>query len=121
MSFGDAVGILPVPRQVQPEYQAVGFLLHRLAEFYHRVHVTSWLGANAAVHAVPTPGQWPDRPDWRWTVDTYEDLAMARSAFRVFGPRAASIDYPAMVECLDAHPEICAMNAHIEQKKPEEG
>lgn len=91
------------------------------AEFYHRIHVTSWLSANASVFAVPTPRDWPDRPDWRWTIDTYEDLAMARSAFRVFGARGPSIDYPAMVACLDAHPEICAMNAHIAQKKPEEG
>jgi spore coat polysaccharide biosynthesis protein SpsF len=91
------------------------------AEFFHRVHVTSWLAANASVHSVPTPSDWPDRPDWRWTVDTYEDLAMARSAFRVFGADARRIDYPTMVERLDAHPEISAMNAHIEQKKPEEG
>jgi len=62
-----------------------------------------------------------DRPDWRWTVDTYEDLAMARSAFRLFGSDAATIDYPAMVERLDRHPEITAMNRHVEQKKPEEG
>ena len=88
---------------------------------HHRVHVTSWLDANAHVHAVPTPLDWPDRPDWRWTVDTYEDLAMARSAFRLFGGDAATIDYPAMVERLDRHPEITAMNRHVEQKKPEEG
>ena len=91
------------------------------AESYHRVHVTSWLTGNATVHCVPTPGTWPDRPNWRWTVDTYEDLAMARSAFRVFGSEAPRIDYPTMVARLDAHPEIGAMNAHIEQKRAEEG
>lgn len=88
---------------------------------HHRVHVTSWLAANADVHAVPTPLDWPDRPDWRWTVDAYEDLAMARSAFRLFGGDAATIDYPAMVARLDRHPEITAMNTHVEQKKLEEG
>lgn len=88
---------------------------------HHRVHVTSWVCANANVHAVPTPLDWPDRPDWRWTVDTYEDLAMARSAFRLFGDEATTIDYPAMVDRLDGHPEITNMNRHIEQKKLEEG
>ena len=115
---------------------------------HHRVHVTSWLSRPAATapsadaalsnnasgpvthptpstHSrfcdAPTPGDWPHRPDWRWTVDTYEDLAMARSAFRVFGPEAATIDYPAMVAQLEAHPEITAMNRHILQKKLEEG
>lgn len=93
-------------------------------QFHHRVHVTSWLSSGAGkapVHHVPTPTDWPDRPDWRWTVDTYEDLAMARSAFRAFGLEAASIDYPQMVAQLDAHPEICGMNEHIVQKQLEEG
>ena len=90
-------------------------------EPHHRVHVTSWLAANAMIHAVPTPLDWPDRPDWRWTIDTYEDLAMARSAFRIFGAHAKTIDYPTMVDRLDGHPEITGMNAHVEQKKLEEG
>ncbi len=90
-------------------------------EPHHRVHVTSWLYARARVHSLPTPPEWPDRPDWRWTLDTYEDLAMARSAFRAFGPNADTIDYPAMVAKLDAHPEIVAMNRHISQKRLEEG
>lgn len=91
------------------------------SEPHHRVHVTSWLSNHALVHEVANPPGWPERPDWRWTVDTYEDLAMARSAFRVFGREAETIGYPEMVERLDAHPEIPAMNAHIEQKKLEEG
>ena len=70
-------------------------------EPHHRVHVTSWLAANAKNHAVPTPLDWPDRPDWRWTIDTYKDLAMARSAFRLFGEDALTIDYPSMVERLE--------------------
>lgn len=90
-------------------------------EAHHRVHVTSWLASNTRSHSVPTPLEWPDRPDWRWTVDTYEDLAMARSAFRLFGDQAKTIDYAAMVDRLDGHPEITSMNAHVEQKKLEEG
>ena len=90
-------------------------------EPHHRVHVTSWLAANANNHAIPTPLDWPDRRDWRWTIDTYEDLAMARSAFRLFGEDALTIDYPSMVERLDAHPEITGMNQHVEQKNLEEG
>lgn len=91
------------------------------SEFHHRVHVTSWLYANANVYSVPTPLAWPDRPDWRWTIDTYEDLAMARSAFRVFGDEAETIDYSTMVSRLDTHAEITGMNQHVAQKKLEEG
>jgi spore coat polysaccharide biosynthesis protein SpsF len=94
-------------------------------EAYHRTHVTSWFAregpGTAKICEIPTPSSWPNRPEWRWTIDTYEDLAMARSAFRVFGLEAATIDYPAMVAHLDAHPEIAVMNRHIDSKTPEEG
>lgn len=90
-------------------------------EPHHRVHVTSWLARNARVFEVPWPQAWPERADWRWTVDTYEDLAMARSAFRLFGLEASTIDYPTMVERLDAHPEITSMNSHVRQKPLEAG
>ena len=90
-------------------------------QFHHRVHVTSWLSNNGRIGSVALPADWPERSAWRWTVDTYEDLAMARSAFRLFGSEAATIDYPAMVRLLDGVPEIAAMNEHIVQKKLEEG
>ncbi len=93
----------------------------RKSEFHHRVHVTSWLSSHGRIANVPLPADWPERPTWRWTVDTYEDLAMARSAFRLFGSEAATIDYPAMVRLLDGVPEIATMNEHIVQKKLEEG
>lgn len=91
------------------------------AEPWHRVHVTSWLAAHGRIHEAPTPVDWPDRPGWRWTIDTYEDLAMARSAFRLFGERGLAIDYPEMVRRLDVHPEITAMNAHVAQREVEDG
>jgi spore coat polysaccharide biosynthesis protein SpsF len=89
--------------------------------FHHRVHVTSWLASQGRVLEVPTPADWPDRGRWRWTVDTDADLAMARSAFRLFGYEATSIDYPTMVARLDAQPEIPALNAHVRQKALEAG
>lgn len=88
---------------------------------HHRVHVTSWLASQGGVLEIPTPADWPDRGSWRWTVDTVEDLAMARSAFHLFGSEAAEIDYPDMVARLDAQPEIPAMNAHVRQKALEQG
>lgn len=88
---------------------------------HHRAHVTSWLTLHGRIESVAPPRDWPERAGWRWTVDTYEDLAMARSAFRLFGSEAATIDYPAMVRLLDGVPEIAAMNEHIVQKKLEEG
>ncbi|MBW1882046.1 MAG: NTP transferase domain-containing protein [Deltaproteobacteria bacterium] len=85
-------------------------------EMHHRTHVTSWFATQGSSFDVPTPSGWPDRAAWRWTVEGYEDLAMARSAFRLFGLEAGGIDYPSMVKLLDAHPEISSMNTHIECK-----
>jgi spore coat polysaccharide biosynthesis protein SpsF (cytidylyltransferase family) len=68
------------------------------------------LGLISSAIEIPAPAHWPSRPQWRWTIDSYEDLAMARSAFRVFGRHAPTIDYPAMVEQIEAHPEIAALN-----------
>jgi spore coat polysaccharide biosynthesis protein SpsF len=82
-----------------------------------RAHATRWLHSNARVLSVPTPLSWPHRPDWRWVIETYADLAMARSAFRVFADEATSIDYPTMVSRLDSHPEITGMNQQLEQKR----
>jgi spore coat polysaccharide biosynthesis protein SpsF len=79
-----------------------------------RVRGTSSLANHVPVAHVPMPSGWPARPAWRWTIDTYQDLAMARSAFRLFGIEAATIDYPSMVACLDLHPEITDMNQHVE-------
>jgi spore coat polysaccharide biosynthesis protein SpsF len=90
-------------------------------EPHHRVHVTSWFAAQAQLVDVPAPIGWPDRRDWRWALDTYEDLAMARCAFRLFGDEAATIGYPEMVSRLDAHPEITSINTHVEGKALEEG
>jgi len=88
---------------------------------HHRAHVLSWLVASGGGASVAIPPSWPRRPDWRWTVDTPDDLAMARSAFSAFGPRAASIRYAEMVDLLDQHPDITAMNSHVTQRVVEDG
>jgi spore coat polysaccharide biosynthesis protein SpsF (cytidylyltransferase family) len=58
-------------------------------------------------------------------VDTFDDLAMARSAFALFEANApgcaSSIRYPEMVSLLDPHPEIVGQNEGVEQKQLGEG
>lgn len=88
---------------------------------HDRAHVLTWVAARGPRRAAPLPGFWPARPAWRWTVDTPDDLAMARAAFALFADAWSGIDYPAMVRALDARPEIPARNAHVRQKAVEEG
>src|SRR5690606_11259794 len=114
-----AGGVLPLGYAPQVARGAAVRAAARAArEPFHRAHVLTWVAAHARRHAVSLPAAWPRRAAWRWTIDTPDDLAMARAAFASFGPDA---DYPAMVAALDAQPAIPAANAHVRQKAIEEG
>lgn len=58
-----------------------------------------------------------DAPDLRWTVDTPEDLEVARRLYEELGLADAPATTSAeIVAYCRAHPEIPAINAHVEQK-----
>jgi spore coat polysaccharide biosynthesis protein SpsF len=88
---------------------------------HHRAHVTSWLRETGGAMPFQAPAGWPSRPDWRWTVDTVEDLSMADAAMRAMEPDWATVDYPTMVRMVDQHPEISGLNAAVRQKSVVEG
>lgn len=88
---------------------------------HHRAHVTSAVREQSGSAFWAPPAAWPSRPDWRWTIDTPDDLAMADAAFRAFGPAAGTIGYPAMVERLDALPAVTSRNARVVQREVTEG
>jgi spore coat polysaccharide biosynthesis protein SpsF len=54
-----------------------------------------------------------DRSWLRWTVDTPEDLALAREIYAALGPSFAYADAVALFE---ARPELARINAHVEQR-----
>ncbi len=119
---GADCGVLPLGYAPQvARGDAVLAAAREAHEPHHRAHVLSWVEAYGERHGVVLPSRWPARPRWRWTVDTPDDLAMARAAFESFGARAASIEYAEMVRVLDAHPDIATRNAHVRQKAIEEG
>ncbi len=81
-----------------------------------REHVTPYLYANrsgrATLHAITRS---PDASRYRVTVDTADDLTVIRALIEDHD--AASLDAAGLVAVLDAHPELVAVNAHVEQKK----
>lgn len=81
---------------------------------HHRAHVTSGIDPSrvARIHDSTRPS----RPDWRWTVDTPEDLAMARAAFNAASDRGLYADYGTFVEILDRRSDITSMNSAVPQK-----
>jgi spore coat polysaccharide biosynthesis protein SpsF len=92
----------------------------RLA-LHDRTHVTSALYRAGRGMPFQAPADWPRRPVWRWTIDTEQDLRMARAAFMAFGDDAAAIGYPEMVAILDRRSDITALNAAERQKAVAEG
>ena len=81
-----------------------------------REHVTPYIHQNrsgevAFHHATRTP----DRSQYRLTVDTATDFALIKTLIEDYD--AATLDADQLIRLLDQHPELVAMNAHVEQKK----
>ena len=85
---------------------------------YEREHVTPYIKANPATagRVVYRDEVWPggDFSRFRITLDTAEDYEVLRALIEQHG--AAGLAVPELLSLLEAHPEIMALNAHIEQK-----
>lgn len=82
----------------------------------HREHVTPYLYENVSGRVRLLNQPWPeDKSAYRVTLDTADDLALIRRLIEEHD--AASLDCGAIIELLDAHPKLVAINAHVEQKK----
>ena len=57
-----------------------------------------------------------EAPDLRWTVDTAEDLEMVRRLWAELSLSERDVPLADIVAYLRAHPDIAAINAHVEQK-----
>ena len=84
-----------------------------------REHVTWFCYAERpelfALHSVRRP---VDAHDLRWTVDTAADLALVRRLYADLGLAERAVPLADVIAHVRAHPEIAAINAHIEQKDP---
>ena len=84
-----------------------------------REHVTWFCYAERpelfSLHSVQRP---VDAHDLRWTVDTAADLALVRRLFADLGLAERAVPLAEVIAYVRAHPEIAALNAHIEQKDP---
>lgn len=56
-----------------------------------------------------------DASDLRWTVDTEDDLRLARTLYRELDLGTQPLDHRAVVAHVRAHPALGAMNAHVTQ------
>lgn len=85
-------------------------------EPHQREHVTPYLYENVSGRmTLANVVREPDASAYRVTLDTPEDLELIRVLIEQYG--AATLDVDDLVALLDVHPELVAVNAHVEQKK----
>jgi spore coat polysaccharide biosynthesis protein SpsF len=80
-----------------------------------REHVTPWLytGPHRLSHVVQARRA-VDRSQYRVTLDTVEDLELLRRLLERHG--AAALDCDGIVQVLDSHPELVALNAGVAKR-----
>ena len=82
-----------------------------------REHVTQYFYNNPTRFRLGSVEHSRDLSRHRWTLDTPEDLEFMRQVFDRLSITDASIpSFLRVVEFLDRHPEISALNAFVEQK-----
>jgi spore coat polysaccharide biosynthesis protein SpsF len=81
-----------------------------------REHVTPYLHQNRSGQVeIRQVVRQPDASRYRVTLDTADDLALLRVLFEQY--QADSLSADELIDLLDRHPELVAINSSIEQKK----
>ena len=62
-----------------------------------------------------------NHPEWRWTLDTKEDLEFLRAITDSIGAEITTISANDLTSWLLEHPEIISINSKVRQKRIEEG
>lgn len=80
-----------------------------------REHVSLFIYEHPSLYRLGGAPLRPDlyRPDWRWTVDTPDDLQLVRSVVAELGHGFSAAE---AVVWLDAHPDVIAVNRAVAQK-----
>lgn len=89
-------------------------------EPFERIHVTPFIYRHPERFRLASVRHEIDLHHHRWTVDTADDLALARAIYRRLGgdDRAGWLDILALIE---AEPELAELNRHVRQKALEVG
>lgn len=110
-----------LPRGLDVEVIRAGALrtLDSRADAYHRTHVTSYVYTHPDEFRLFGVTLVPDRAHLRLTLDTAEDWALMEAVAAHFGD--TTVGLAKLAEWLDAHPEVAALNAGVEQKALHQG
>lgn len=88
---------------------------HEATQPYERAHVTIHMYEHPQSFRLLSIVSDVDRSDWRWTVDTSEDLEFVRQVYRRMGG-GDLFAWTDVLALLKQEPELRRINAHIRQK-----
>jgi spore coat polysaccharide biosynthesis protein SpsF len=89
-------------------------------EEYQRTHVTPYLYQNPELFKVISIAGEVDHSQYRWTLDTAEDLELLRAVYEHFGNRD-TIRWVEVLDLMESQPELAALNSQVHQKTLREG
>lgn len=87
---------------------------------YERTHVTPYIYRHPEIFSLISVTSDVDRADWRWTIDTAEDLDFVREIYRRLEGRD-DFSWHDVVAILDDDPSLMWINAHVRQKDIRQG
>ncbi len=90
------------------------------AQPYERAHVTIHLYEHSERYRLLSVTSDVDRADWRWTLDTADDLRFLRAVYARLGPEDG-FAWTDVVALLEREPDLMEINRHVAQKDAREG
>jgi len=89
-------------------------------EPYERVHVTPYIYRHPEIFSLLSVTSDVDRSDWRWTIDTPEDIEFVREIYRRLDSRG-DFGWQDVVALLVNEPSLMWINSHVLQKEIDQG
>jgi spore coat polysaccharide biosynthesis protein SpsF len=99
---------------------ALGKAAREAHQQYERVHVTAYMYRHPERFNLLSVTSDEDRADWRWTIDTPDDLEFVREIYRRLDTNG-NFGWLDVVALLDDEPELMWINSHVRQKAIEAG
>ncbi len=93
---------------------------HEANEFFQRTHVTPYIYQNPQVFQLLSVEGEIDYSDYRWTVDTEDDLTFVQTVYERL-QNAPDFKWQDVLALMEKDPTLLAMNHHIQQKSLHEG